>query len=180
MLGKVEVGDGPFSFPYPLLLPSPSLFPFPLLHPPPLSFILHPSFCTLHAPFFILLHFYPSFILSFQTSSFIPHPPSFSPFILHPLSFIFLPHPPPSLHLSSSFSFILHPPSLILLLHSPFSFILHPSLSSFTLHPTPHISSHAPPSSHHYPWQEHQSRIPLSLCPLCTVTPSTPETSGSM
>lgn len=144
--------------PFPFSLPSLSFIH--LLY----AFILRSVHSMLHFSFFstsIFVRSSFSFILSLS-SILLLHPPSLcpssSPFTLHP-PFIF--HPP-------SFSFILrpsipHPPP-------PFSILLHPSSSILRFHPSPstlppHISSQAPPSSHHYPWQEHQRRIVLPSVP---------------
>lgn len=150
-----------------LSLSSSPPFPFPLPFPSstsfmPSSFVLYTPCSIFHSspPLSLFVH---PFLSSFLYSSILLlHPPSLcpssSPFTLHP-PFIF--HPP-------SFSFILrpsipHPPP-------PFSILLHPSSSILRFHPSPstlppHISSQAPPSSHHYPWQEHQRRIVLPSVP---------------
>lgn len=148
-----------------LSLSSSPPFPFPLPFPSSTSFM--PSSFVLYTPCSIFHSSPPlcSFILFFHPF-FILHPPPSSSI---PLSFIFPLHPPPSLHLSSSI-FLFHPsPSIP---HPPpsFSILLHPSSSILRFHPSPstlppHISSQAPPSSHHYPWQEHQRRIVLPSVP---------------
>lgn len=128
------------------LSPSPSPpFPFSLPSPPLSSIVLYTPCSIFHpSPFLPFIHpFLSSFFLHPQSSSFILHLP-LSPFILHSVLHL----PPSSPTLPSSF--ILHP-------SSSSSILLH--LPSFTLHLTLHISSQAPSSFHHYPWQDHQSRI---------------------
>lgn len=144
--------------PFPFSLPSLSFIH--LLY----AFILRSVHSMLHFSFFSTSIFVRS-SFSFILSLFFHPPPSSS----IPLSFIFPLHPPPSLHLSSSI-FLFHPSPSIPHPPPPFSILLHPSSSILRFHPSPstlppHISSQAPPSSHHYPWQEHQRRIVLPSVP---------------
>lgn len=163
-----------------LSLSSSPPFPFPLPFPSSTSFM--PSSFVLYTPCSIFHSSPPlcSFILFFHPF-FILHPPPSSSI---PLSFIFPLHPPPSLHLSSSIFLFhpspLHPSSSSSILHSPSSLILHPSLSSFTLHPTPPHFQPSPPILPSLPLAGAPEKDPPPLCALDTVTPSTPETFGSM
>lgn len=164
-----------------LSLSSSPPFPFPLPFPSSTSFM--PSSFVLYTPCSIF-HSSPPLSLFVHPflSSFL-YPPS-SSFILHP-SVLHLPPSPSTLpssfilHLSLS-SFALHPSSSSFILHSPSSFILHPSLSSFTLHPTPPHFQPSPPILPSLPLAGAPEKDPPPLCPLDTVTPSTPETFGSM
>lgn len=157
--------------PFPFSLPSLSFIH--LLY----AFILRSVHSMLHFSFFSTSLFVHPFLSSFL------YPPS-SSFILHP-SVLHLPPSPSTLpssfilHLSLS-SFALHPSSSSFILHSPSSFILHPSLSSFTLHPTPPHFQPSPPILPSLPLAGAPEKDPPPLCPLDTVTPSTPETFGSM